>query len=91
MCVCVCVCVCVCMCACGCVCVYVCVCVCVCVCIVNPERLRSNAQNAIAFAHRNLPHVNCNDEFACVYLRSFASTVRDRPRVCTYVYIYTVR
>ena len=52
--------------------------VCVCVCIVNPERFRSNAQNTIAFARRNLPRVNCNDEFACIYLRSraFASVCK---------------
>ena len=50
--------------------------------IVHPESFRSNTQIAIAFARRNRPHVDRNDEFACVYLRSraFASTVRDRPR-----------
>ena len=56
--------------------------------IVHPESFRSNAQNANAFACRNRPHVERNDEFACVYLRlracvrlhSFASTVRDQPR-----------
>ena len=65
--------------------------------IVQPESFRSNAQNAIVFACRNRPRVERNDEFACIYLRSrllsFASTVRNRPRVHarTYVYIYTVR
>ena len=41
--------------------------------IVHPESFRSNAQNANAFACRNRPRVERNDEFACVYLRSFAS------------------
>ena len=47
----------------------------------HPESFRSNAQIAIMFARRNRPRVHRNDEFACVYLhlRSFASTVRDRP------------
>ena len=36
--------------------------------IVHPESFRSNTQNAIAFASRNRPRVDCNDEFACVYL-----------------------
>ena len=40
--------------------------------IVYPESFRSNAQNANAFARRNRPRVERNDEFACVYLRSFA-------------------
>ena len=61
--------------------------------IIHPESFRSNAQNANAFACRNLPRVECNDEFAHVYLRSFAcvrlhsfaSTVRDRPRARTYM------
>ena len=63
--------------------------------IVHPESFRSNAQNANAFARRNPPRVECSDEFACVYLRSrafacvrlrsFASTVRDRPRARTCV------
>ena len=35
---------------------------------VHPESFRSNAQNANAFACRNLPRVDRNDEFACVYL-----------------------
>ena len=58
--------------------------------IVHPESFRSNVQNAIAFARRNRPRVERNDEFACVYLRSHAfacvrlrssaSTVRDRVR-----------
>ena len=56
--------------------------------IVNSESFRSNA-----FARRNRPHVERNDKFACVYLRSFAcvrlhsfaSTVRDRPRAHTCV------
>ena len=54
-------------------------------CIVHPESFRSNAQNAIAFARRNRPRFNRNDEFACVYLRlrSFASTVCDRPHART--------
>ena len=61
--------------------------------IVHPESFRSNAQNANAFARRNRPRVERNDEFACVYLRSrafacvrlrsFSSTVRDRPRART--------
>ena len=65
--------------------------------IVHPENFRSNTQNANAFARRNRPHVDRNDEFVCVYLRlhSFASIVRDRPcaRTCvrprarTYIYI----
>ena len=38
-------------------------------CIVHPESFRSNSQNAIAFARRNRPRVDRNDEFACVYLR----------------------
>ena len=54
-----------------------------CTCIVHPERFRSNAQNAIAFARRNRTRVKRNDAFACVYLRSLASTVRDRPRART--------
>ena len=41
-------------------------------CIVHPESFRSNAQNANAFARRNRPLVERNDEFACVYLHSFA-------------------
>ena len=61
--------------------------------IVHPESFRSNTQNANAFARRNHPRVERNDEFACVYLRlracvrlrSFASTVRDRPRSRTCV------
>ena len=40
--------------------------------IVHPESFRSNAQNAIAFARRNRPRVDRNDEFACVYLHSRA-------------------
>ena len=54
---------------------------------VHPESFRSNAQIAIAFARRNRPRVDRNDEFECVYLRSraFASTVRDRPRARTYI------
>ena len=36
--------------------------------------VRSNAQNAIAFARRNRPRVNRSDEFACVYLRLRART-----------------
>ena len=52
--------------------------------IVHPESFRSNTQIAIAFARRNRPRVDRNDEFACVRLRSFASTVHDRPcaRTC---------
>ena len=52
--------------------------------IVHPESFRSNAQNAIAFAHRNCPRVNRSDVFACVHLRlrAFASTVCDRARTC---------
>ena len=53
--------------------------------IVHPEFSRSNAQKANAFACRNCPRVERNDEFAYVYLRSFASTVRDRPRARTCV------
>ena len=61
--------------------------------IVHPESFRSNAQNANAFARRYRPRVERNDEFACVYLCSFAcvrlrlcvSTVRDRPRARTYI------
>ena len=62
---------------------------------VHPESFRSNAQIAITFACRNRPRVGRNDEFVCVYLhsrvfmcvrlRSFASTVHDRPRACTCV------
>ena len=37
--------------------------------IVHPESFKSNAQNANAFARRNRPRVERNDEFACVYLR----------------------
>ena len=37
--------------------------------IVHPESFRSNAQNVIAFARRNRPLIDQNDEFACVYLR----------------------
>ena len=56
--------------------------------VVHLESFRSNAQNANAFARRNCQRVERNDEFSCVYLcsfacvrlRSFASTVRDRPR-----------
>ena len=40
--------------------------------IVHHESFRSNVQNAIAFARRNRPCVNRNDEFACDYLRSRA-------------------
>ena len=66
-------------------------CFCVLVFIVHPENFRSNAQNANIFACRKCPHVQRNDEFAyvylrlfaCVRLRSFASTVRDRPRART--------
>ena len=58
-----------------------------CTSIVYPESFRSNAQIAIAFARRNRPRVDRNDEFACVYLRSraFASTVCDRLHVRTCV------
>ena len=72
-----------------------------CLPIVHPESFRSNAQNANAFARRNCPRIKRNGAFICVRvrLRSFASTVRDRPRalMCvrtrlrTYIYIYTVR
>ena len=59
--------------------------ICVYTCIVHPENLRSNAQNAIAFARRNCPRVNRSDRlraFICVRLRlrAFASTVCDRVR-----------
>ena len=37
--------------------------------ILHPESFRSNAQNANAFALRNRPRVDRNNEFACVYLR----------------------
>ena len=43
--------------------------------IVHPESFRSNAQNAIAFACRNRPHVNRSDRlhaFICVRLRLHA-------------------
>ena len=68
--------------------------------IVHPESFRSNAQNANAFARRNRPRVKRNGAFICVRvrlrLRSFASTVRDRPRALTcvrtrlrtYIYMY---
>ena len=66
---------------------------------VHPESFRSNAQNANAFERRNRPRVKRNGAFICVRLRlrSFASTVRDRPRaltcvrtrLCMYIYIYT--
>ena len=46
--------------------------------IVHPESFRSNAQNAIAFACRNRPHVNRSGEFACIYLHL-------RAFVCTYL------
>ena len=72
-----------------------------CLPIVHPESFRSNAQNANAFARRNRPRIKRNSAFICVRvrLRSFASTVRDRPRALTcvrtrlrtYIYIYTVR
>ena len=75
-----------------CVCMYVCGCVCACVCtcvhIVHSESFRSNAQNAIAFAHRNRPHVNRSDHlraftFTCVYDRMRARTcVRSHLRAC---------
>ena len=66
-------------------------CFCVRVLIVHPECFRSNTQNANIFACRKCRHVQCNDEFAGVYLCSFAcvrlllfaSTVRDRPRART--------
>ena len=48
--------------------------------IVHPESFRSNAQNAIAFARRNRPHVNRSDR-----LRAFASTVCNRVRARTCV------
>ena len=48
--------------------------------IVHPESFRSNAQNAIAFAHRNHPRVNRSDR-----LRAFASTVCNRVRARTCV------
>ena len=52
--------------------------------IVHPESFRSNAQNAIAFAGRNRPSVDRNDEFACVYLRlRVFACVRTRAR--TYI------
>ena len=45
--------------------------------IVHPENFRSNAQNAIAFACRNRPRVNCSDH---LHAFAFASTVCDRVR-----------
>ena len=42
--------------------------------IVHLESVRSNAQNAIAFARRNRPRVNSSGEFACIYLRLRART-----------------
>ena len=67
--------------------------------IVHPESFRSNTQNANTFRRRNRPRVKRNGAFICVRvrlrLRSFASTVRDRPRALTCVrthlrtYIYT--
>ena len=68
-----------------------------CVYIVHPESFRSNAQNANAFARRNRPRVDCNDEIACVYLRLRACVcvrlrvlfavdrVRVRTRARTYI------
>ena len=65
--------------------------------IVHPESFSSNAQIAIAFARRNRPRVDRNDEFACVYLRSRACVcvrlrvlfVIDRVcvRACVHAYI----
>ena len=54
--------------------------------IVHPESFRFYTQNANAFARRNRPRVERNVEFACVRLRSFASTVCDRPRARTCVH-----
>ena len=58
-----------------------------CVYIVHPESFRSNAQNANAFARRNRPRVDRNDEFACVYLRLRACVCEycSRSTVCAYV------
>ena len=65
--------------------------------IIHPESFRSNAQNTNAFARRNRPRVERNNEFARIYLRSFAcvrlrvlfAIDRVRVRACvrrTYVY-----
>ena len=54
--------------------------------IVHPESSRSNTQSLIAFACRNRPHVDRNDEFACVFLRSRAFAC-----VCEYCSQSTVR
>ena len=59
--------------------------------IVHPESFRSYAQITIAFAHRNRPFVHCNDEFACVDLRSrafafaFVCEYSSRSTACAYV------
>ena len=59
---------------------------------VHPESFRSNARIAIAFARRNRPRVDRNDEFACVYLRSRAfAFVREycsRSTACAYMRAY---
>ena len=56
--------------------------------IVHPESFRSNAQNANAFARRNRPRVDRNDEFACVYLclRAFVCEYCSQSTACAYVY-----
>ena len=58
--------------------------------IVHPERFRSNAQNTNAFARRNCPRVERNDEFACVYLclRAFICEYCSRLTACAYVRAY---
>ena len=63
--------------------------------IVHPESFRSNAQNAIAFARRNRPCVNCSDRLraficVCLRLRAFASIVCDRVRARTCVHVKSI-
>ena len=56
-------------------------------CIVHPESFRSNTQNAKRVCTQKLP--TCRTQtmslraFMCIRLRSFASTVCDRPRAHT--------
>ena len=56
--------------------------------IVHPESFRS--KNANAFASRNRPRIDRNDEFACVYLRSrafaFVCEYCSPSTACAYVY-----
>ena len=60
--------------------------------IVHPENFRSNAQNAISFARRNRPRVNCSGEFVCVYLRLrvLFAIERVRVRACNRTYMNSI-